>query len=233
MGIKLNFVPLLVALLPLSAIHLCYLLAAQAGHVPWCVPYLESCTSISATGRQAPESHVFRAIIIPSAAALMVYWSLVHEWVKALNNRGAGLRRTMLVFGVIAALGLIAYVAVLGEMGQEYRLQRRIGVMFFYGFTIIAQLLMTVEVGAVATERPSPSLARAFHALALLSTMTILVGLAGLLLWVFFAGYGRVEDAIEWWVTLFVLLHPLATFFAWRASGYQARFTVSDRYRQE
>ncbi len=36
-GMRLSFVPLVVALLPLAAIHLCYLLAAHLGHVPWCL----------------------------------------------------------------------------------------------------------------------------------------------------------------------------------------------------
>ena len=48
---RLSFVPVVVALLPLAAIHLCYLLAAYLGHVPWCLPYVDSCTSISAAGR--------------------------------------------------------------------------------------------------------------------------------------------------------------------------------------
>lgn len=227
---RLNFVPLIVALIPLGAIHLCYLLAAQAGHVPWCVPYLDSCTSISASGRQGPESHVFRAAMLPSAAVMMVYWLLVHEWVRALGGRWAIVRRTMLGFGLIAALGLIAYVAVLGEIGEGYRLQRRIGVMLFYGLTILAQILMTIQTGEAARTRPSLVLVRAFRGFLALSAVTVLAGLASLLLWAFFEGYDRIEDAFEWWVTLFILLHPLVTFVAWKGSGFEARITVSDRH---
>ena len=47
---------LITGLLPLVCVHTTYLIAASHGHVPWCVPYWDSCTSISATGRQLPET---------------------------------------------------------------------------------------------------------------------------------------------------------------------------------
>ena len=83
---SLNFLPLLTALLPALAINFCYLLAASQGHVPWCIPYLEGCTSISATGRQAPESYLFRALIIPTAVLLVFYWRLSHILVICKNG---------------------------------------------------------------------------------------------------------------------------------------------------
>ena len=178
---RLSFVPVVVALLPLAAIHFCYLLAAYLGHVPWCLPYVDSCTSISATGRQGPESHVFRATIMPSAALMMVYWVLVHEWFKTLGNRMAVVQRTMLGLGLVGSLGMIVYAAVLGEIGDSYRLQRRISVALFYAFTILAQLLMAIQVEAVARVRPTLIPLPISRALLVVSAATILVTLAGLL----------------------------------------------------
>ncbi len=226
---RLSFVPLVVALLPLAAIHLCYLLAAYLGHVPWCLPYVDSCTSISATGRQGPESHVFRATIMPSAVLMLVYWVLVHEWFKTLGNRMAAVRRIMLGLGLVASLGMIVYAAVLGEFGDGYRLQRRIGVTLFYAFTVLAQLLMAIQVEAVARVRPTLIPLRISRALLVVSAATILVILAGLLFWAFFEHYSRIEDAFAWWVTLLVLLQPLVAYFAWKESGFEARFTVPGR----
>ena len=85
---RLGWVPHAVSPVPLVAIHSCYLLAAQNGHVPWCLPYIDSCTSISATGRHRPESLVFRAAIMPSAALMLVYWTLVERWLRTLELRG-------------------------------------------------------------------------------------------------------------------------------------------------
>ena len=226
---RLSFVPLAVALLPLAAIHVCYLLAAHLGHVPWCLPYVDSCTSISATGRESPESHVFRATIMPSAALMLVYWVLVHEWFKTLGNRMAVVRRTMLGLGLVASLGLIAYAAVLGEIGDGYSLQRRIGITLFYAFTVLAQLLMAIQVEAVARVRPCLKLIRTSRVLLAVSAVTILVALANLLFWAYPEQYDRIKDAFAWWVTLLVLLHPVVTFVAWKESGFQARFVVSGR----
>ena len=34
-------------LLPLLASNGAYLLSAYEGHIPWCIPYIEGCTTIS------------------------------------------------------------------------------------------------------------------------------------------------------------------------------------------
>ncbi|MDA7946124.1 MAG: Frag1/DRAM/Sfk1 family protein [Hyphomicrobiaceae bacterium] len=224
---NLGFVPLVVALLPFTAIHVCYLIAASQGHVPWCIPYVDACTAISATGRQSPESHVFRAAIIPSGTLMLVYWVLVSAWLKTLLNRMAALRRTMVCFGLIAGLGLIAYATVLGEIGDGFTLQRRIGVRLFFGFTVLAQLLMAIQVDAASRQNPALELARAAHFLLAVSAATFLLGLISLVLWALYAGFDHIEHAFAWWLALLVLLHPLTVFVIWRTHGFQARFHFS------
>lgn len=64
------------ALLPLFAIHLCYVIAAAAGHVDWCIPYVHSCASISATGRKPAEFFVFKALMLPATVLIAAYWVL-------------------------------------------------------------------------------------------------------------------------------------------------------------
>ncbi len=110
---NLNFIPVITAMVPAVAVHVCYLLAAQSGHVPWCFPYIDSCTSISAVGRKSPESHLFRATIIPTAVFMMMYWRLNYEWFKTLNTRTPIRNRSMLYCGIIASIGVILYAAVL------------------------------------------------------------------------------------------------------------------------
>lgn len=224
---RLRWVPLTVSLVPLVAIHLCYVLAAQHGHVPWCLPYIDSCTSISATGRHSPESLVFRAAIMPSAALMLVYWVLVERWLRALHQDMVVARHAMLGFGLVGALGLLAYAAVLGEVGDAYRLQRRLGVTLFFACTILAQLLMTRSAGALARSRPAALSVGTARILLAVSAATVLLSVASLLGWAFVERYGRIEDAVAWWLTLLVLAHPLVTFFAWRQSGFDARVTVA------
>ena len=225
---KLSFVPLVVALLPFGAIHVSYVIAASHGHVPWCIPYLDACTAISATGRQMPESLVFRATIIPSGALMMVYWVLVSAWLRTLLDRMAGLRRTMLGFGLIASFGLIIYATVLGEIGEAFALQRRIGVRLFYGFTVLAQLLMAIQVAAAARDHAELDLTGSARLLVTAAGLPFLLGIVSLLMWAFYADFDNIEHAFAWWVTLLVLLNPLIVFAVWRRLGFEARFLTAN-----
>ncbi len=101
---KLNAIPLVTALLPALAAHLCYLVAAYHGHVSWCFPYFPDCVSISATGRHGPESVIFRAALIPAAILMMIYWRLSRDWLRVLGTRMVRRNRIMVWFGMAAAL---------------------------------------------------------------------------------------------------------------------------------
>ena len=226
---RLNFIPLATALLPAVGVHISHFMAAYLGHVSWCFPYFPDCVSISATGRYSPESFVFRAAIMPTAVLMMIYWKLNAEWLKTLGAQGVRLNRSMMWLGVTAAFGLFIYASVLGEVGQLYSLQRRVGMTIFYILTYLAQLLLTVQIASLAATRgvgmPAPML-RSF--VAITSAIAVL-GAASLLSWAFYDDYRRYEDAFEWVLTLLILAHPFVTYFAWRNTGYQARFTVSGK----
>ena len=83
---NVRVVALVAALLPFFAVQLTYLVAASHGLVDWCNPYIDSCTSISATGRKPPASYLFRATMLPSAVVMMGYWWLNYVWIGSLRN---------------------------------------------------------------------------------------------------------------------------------------------------
>ena len=64
-AINLRALPLWAAVVPLVTVNVCYLIAVGMEHVPACIPYLSGCTSVSSTGRIAPESLIFRAGMLP------------------------------------------------------------------------------------------------------------------------------------------------------------------------
>jgi hypothetical protein len=224
-----SFVPLITALLPAIGIHVSYLLAAQFGHVPWCFPYIDSCTSISAVGREGPESYIFRAAIIPTAIFMMVYWRLSCEWLRTLGSHKTNRNRVMWYLGLAASIGLILYATVLGSIGEEFRVQRRIGVTIFYICTFMAQVLMTGQLAALVKSQPSVIPVRTSRLLTWICGTVALLGLTSLSLWAFYDGHNRIDDAFEWVLTLLLQLHIFVTYFAWRDSGFRASFTVSGR----
>lgn len=224
---QLQFIPLVSAMLPAIAVHLCYLLAAHLGHVPWCFPYIDSCTPISAVGRQSPENYIFRASMIPTAVLMMVYWKLSYEWFKTLTSKMTISNRTMLYCGVFAGLGLILYTTVLGSVGDVYRVHRRIGVTLFYVLTFLAQLIMTSQIAFVVRAAPSIISRRIYQSLLAICLAILVLGTISLLLPVFYQDYSRVEDAFEWVLTLLILMHFVVMYFAWKGTGFKASFATS------
>ena len=229
MAMNLRAVPLATALLPAVAVHVCYIVAVEQGHISRCIPYLPDCVSISATVRHSPEIVVFRAAIIPTAGLMMIYWRLSLAWLEALGTQKATLNRAMAWLGMTAALGLFLYSSVLGEVGDLYRQQRRLGMILFYILTYLAQLSMTVQIAAVVRMRGLPVSPTTYRSLVATCGAATMVGAASLLSWAFYDDYRRYEDAFEWGITLLLLGHTFVTHFAWRQSGFQARFTISNK----
>ena len=142
-AVRLGWIPAAVALLPAVGIHVSYLIAAAQEHVPWCLVYLDGCTSISSTGRRAPERYLFLSTVLPAAMLLPFYWRLNVVWLARLRKRSDPLDRALLVFGVPSSLALIVYAIFLGAPGPEARLVRRIAVATFFVGLYAGQVVLT------------------------------------------------------------------------------------------
>jgi hypothetical protein len=212
------------AILPVLAVHVTYLVAASYGHVDWCNPYLDSCTSISATGRKPPASFVFRATMLPIATLMLFYWWCNYVWLSALHKKN-GLAASkanisMLVLAALACLGLVLYVTVLGESGDAWARQRRIGTTLFFSFTYVAQLLFLRQLYQLRSLIPGlpEALLRAMLGVAL---ALLAVGLTTIALdawneqW-----YDSAEDAFEWILTALLQSNFLLGYFVWRRANW-------------
>jgi hypothetical protein len=131
-------------LLPSAAVLISYLVSSALGQVPACVPLLEGCTSISGAARRDPSIHIFRALMLPTATVIGVYWLLVRAWLGHLGDAGRG-RDWVTVLGLIGAVFLVLYVVFLGTDGRPYELMRRYGVTVYFSFTALAQLLLAAR----------------------------------------------------------------------------------------
>lgn len=213
------------ALLPLFAIHLCYVVAAAAGHVDWCFPYLHSCTSISATGRKPPEFFLFKALMLPAAVLIAAYWMLACEWLLQLGCTARRRRRVVWTMGAAGAVGLILYCVMLGAIGEAYQLQRRIGVTAFFGFSYLGHLLLTwllYQIDAVCRVH-----ARWLSVLLYLGLLMLGVGLLSIALGAAMPQrYDRMEDAFEWIFVLLLCLYVLAVGELWRRTDFRADLSV-------
>ena len=134
------FIPLWAALVPLITINITYLIAADLEHVRSCIPYLQGCTSVSSTGRELPESLVFKAGFLPTALVLAMFWYLSAAFLASVGQASAKLH-TLRVLGVITGVSLTTYALTLGVNDGIFPELRRAGIVGFTLCTFLAEVL--------------------------------------------------------------------------------------------
>ncbi|MDV2078438.1 hypothetical protein [Marinobacter xestospongiae] len=219
--VQLWWLALFTALLPLLALHGTYLMAAVESHVPWCLPYWDSCTSISRTGRHGTGYFLFKALMIPAAVLGALYWWFNGRWLRQQGAVGAGV--TVLGWlGIGACLGLVLYAVVLGHIGDTFHSLRRTGVVLYFSLTFLAELLLS----AALVRLPGPRV-RGRRLLALCGLMLVLGLLSVVLQWLVHPLYDRIEDAFEWWFALLINLHAFGVAYLWWRTEFRARLWVA------
>lgn len=210
------------ALVPFIAGNLAYLISASAELVPWCFPYLEGCTSVSRAARSGLANPIFRGIMLPYAAVLMLFWWLTSEWLRGFAPGRRRLRRTMLGLGVVGALFLILYATFLGVEGQVYQWMRRYGVTIHFSFTVLAQFLLT---SVVARDLRLPRALR--RAMVGLCAAMLLLGIASIPLQNFVDERVLALNAVEWTYSLLMIgFFPLVG-EAWRRTRFAFRLVLA------
>jgi len=138
--------------IPLMAINLCLLISQnpeylentlftvdQLGRSGFSIPYLDGSLSISRASRTFPQYLIFKPAMIITAVTLYYYWvnnnSLVNKY-KFTN-----INYKFKTFGILSAIFLAIHSIFLGIKFdiQIYKLMRRVVLLLFIIFEIIAQ----------------------------------------------------------------------------------------------
>jgi hypothetical protein len=214
-------IAVLAGLLPLIGANVAYWLSAQAEIVPQCMPYLQGCTSVSATGRHPPGSFVYRATMMPAAVFMLAYWYLAGRWL-AVHGDQSWRRRALPWIGLCSAIFLIVYTTVLGHVGEWVAIQRRIGVVGYLSGTFFAQLLLVSRISDLqrggAMQVPGWILRTKLG----LCLAMLLLGLSIIPAPLFTPDTTTYERIIEWDFSLLLVCFFPVTAFAW----YHDRFNV-------
>ncbi len=225
----LRLLPLITGFAPIFAIHASYLIAIRAGVLSACIPYVGGCTSISATGRYPPSSFLFKSVMMPEAILMVAYWLFSVAWLRSLERSAgrAGVSgATIAVFGVAGALFLILYVTFLGTQGSVYDFMRRFGVYLYFLFTVIAQLILAGNVLRVSSELRIPGIVRITKYQLVIAVIPFALGILNLILKPVLDDSRSAEYIIEWIFALLMHFYFMLSFFSWRASGFDALFSV-------
>lgn len=193
--------PALLSITAAAAVNGAYLISAAAGQVEVCLPYVQGCCSVSAAARQTPAIHLFRATMIPMGALLAAIWWVAGHWLAEAGDRSRSPRRWMMAAGLAGALSLVLYATFLGTQGAAYPLLRRYGATTFFGFTALAQLMLTARLGRLVRRPGSDASQRGMTALA---AAMVILGLGHVALSALY-DQRNAENAIEWTLVLLMM----------------------------
>lgn len=221
MTVPLRSLPLIAAVVPFVGVTLSYWIATSHDLVPSCVPYIDGCTSISATGRYQPASFLFKAIQMPLGVLLGIIWVLSVGWLRSMGHTGRNSQRLIVISGLIGGIALIIYVSFLGTSGPFYEFMRRFGIYFYFLGTSVAQLTLALGVARIDPKTVRFEGLTQSPALIALAVLPFLLGILNLVLKPFLDDPDPMENRIEWIAALIMQVYFVYLWLAWRATGFR------------
>lgn len=214
--------PLFAGIAPIVGVSCAYWLGVRYDVLPSCMPLIDGCTSISATGRNMPGRIVFRSVMFPQSALLIVVWCLAARWLRDMTqSRNAATAIT--ISGCIGALALVVYVATLGTKTPLYDFMRRFGVYFYFLGTAVAQLTLAISLLAHAKRTMTISLKRIATGMLWLCALPFALGFLNLALKAVLDDPDFTENRIEWISALLMQFYFVVLYVAWRDTGASVR----------
>jgi hypothetical protein len=123
-----------------------YLIAASSAHVPWCIPPLQGCTTITATGIYPPGSYVFRFGAYPLIAFMGFLFYFFNEWLERITSGRSRLARATWYLASVACLFMTGALAVMDPINQHQWMPiHTVFAISFFVLMLVAQSLYTWE----------------------------------------------------------------------------------------
>jgi hypothetical protein len=222
---------LIITILPLLASNGAYLLSAYDDLIPWCIPYFDGCTTISRAARSGNAIFIFRAAMISYGVMLIWFWIYAQHWLDLLYGHKTKMARIILWLGIVGAVFLIVYVDFLGSTGDINRFMRRYGVMVFYTFTPLAQLLMLKQHYALLSSQPDKSTpltssnTTVFRYQLIILLLMLIIAFIGTILDITHHKTYESENIVEWNFSFLLNMYFLGMVFIWK--NYRYRFSAT------
>lgn len=210
-----------VCLIPIIAAHGAFFLGLWEGVARECVPYFQGCTSISRAAREGNAIFIFRGLMMPTAALLVIFWCLQNIWLKQITEKT---HRSIFILGSIGALFLILYVNFLGTEGDFYQFMRRYGITFYFALTVLAQMLSIRSLQKVknSLHRRTRQFLKAQFILMILYCC---LGIANVIIKATGVSWAdQTENIIEWHFALYMSLYFGLTAMMWKRNHFSWQF---------
>ena len=217
---------ILVIILPLLASNGAYLLSAYEGFVPWCMPYIDGCTTISQAGRSGNTIFFYRAMVFPYSVLLIWFWLYSTSWLDLLHGHTTKIARIIFWLGLAGSIALLIYIDFLGTTGEVNSFMRRIGAMLYFTLTPLAQLLMLNQHYNILRKKPEVSIKpKVLQYQLIILILMLIIGAISILLVVTDNITYEIENIVEWNFSLLLNLYFLGMIFIWK--DYRHAFTIS------
>ena len=212
---------LIITILPLLSTNGVYLLSAYQGFIPWCLPYIDGCTTISQAARSGNSIFIYRATMIIYGVLLIGFWIYAQQWLNLLYGHTTRIAHIILWLGILGAIFLIIYIDFLGTTGEVNRFMRRYGIMIFFTFTPLAQLLMLEQHYNILPSLPDGTIKPAVlkYQLFVLLLMLIIAIISTILEATQNKTYES-ENIVEWNFSLLLNMYFLGMIFIWKDYRY-------------
>ena len=212
---------LIVTILPLVITNFVLLLSAYEGFIPWCIPYIDGCASISKAARNGSSLFVFRATMIPYSVLLILFWIYVRHWLDQLYNQRTIIANVIMWLGIVGALSLIVYVDFLGTTGDFNRFMRRFGILIYFICIPLAQILLLRQhyhiLPSLQEGTINPRLLK--YQLYIILLM-LLIGIVSGTMEATYIKTDESENIAEWNLAFLMQLYFLSIFFLWKGFTY-------------
>jgi hypothetical protein len=215
---------ILVVILPLLASNGAYLLSAYEGFVPWCIPYIDGCTTISQAGRSGNTIFFYRAVVFPYSVLLILFWIFSKSWLELLHGHTTKIAWIIFWLGLAGSIALLIYIDFLGTTGEINRFMRRIGAMLYFTLTPLAQILMLYQHYNILCKKPDVSIKpKVLQYQLIILLLMLIIGAISIFLVVTDNITSEIENIVEWNFSLLLNLYFLGMILIWK--DYRLAFT--------
>ena len=215
---------MLAGLLPIFSANAAYLVNIGSGF-EGCIPYWEGCTSVSRGVRSGAGLVLFKAMALPSAAAMAYCWYLAGHWLENAYPGGKARKNTLVWMGITGAVFYLVYANWLGTEGEIYRWLRRYGVVFYFGLTGLAQLFLVSVFWKRRRQLHDGCVHREICGFCTVVILSWMLGVASAFKRKLIddtAFFDRVENALEWNFSLTLSLAFVALGLVFRADRFSS-----------
>ncbi len=214
--------------IPLIAINLCLLISQNPeflensffkvdmiGRSGFSIPYLDGSLSISRASRTFPQYLIFKPAMIITAVTLYYYWVNNNNLLNNYNDTNINYK--FKTFGILSAVFLVIHSIFLGVKFdfQIYKLMRRVVLLLFIIFEIIAQGILVYHFFKIRNKLSNLINKNILILKALLVTVLAIIAILSLPILIN-KGNTHFKHALEWNYFFGVILFYLFTRFFWK-----------------